>query len=138
MRCVEVNDEIRPRSFHAATNCLPKRITVTHTMRGRQHVNQAEMLARPLRRRLARMLRPARVRMRRRKPCFLARRRLFGWYVRLLTGRSFVTMWPNPAAVQKWELFHTKRPSIIDGTKQRYAVVVNLVKLTQQVSHTTR
>jgi hypothetical protein len=26
------------------------------------------------------------VRMRRRKPCFLARRRLFGWNVRLLTG----------------------------------------------------
>ena len=28
------------------------------------------------------MARPARVRMRRRKPCFLARRRLFGWNVR--------------------------------------------------------
>ena len=31
------------------------------------------------------MLRPARVRMRSRKPCTLWRRRLFGWYVRLLT-----------------------------------------------------
>jgi len=39
---------------------------------------QAESFARPLRRRSARMARPARVRMRRRKPCFLARRRLFG------------------------------------------------------------
>ena len=33
------------------------------------------------------MDRPARVRMRRRKPCFLWRRRLFGWYVRFM--RSF-------------------------------------------------
>src|SRR6478609_8575479 len=31
------------------------------------------------------MARPARVRMRSRKPCVLARRRLFGWKVRLLT-----------------------------------------------------
>lgn len=46
---------------------------------------QADSLARPLRRRSARMARPARVRIRRRKPCFLLRRRLFGWKVRLLT-----------------------------------------------------
>jgi hypothetical protein len=32
------------------------------------------------------MARPARVRLRRRKPCVLARFRLFGWKVRLLTG----------------------------------------------------
>jgi hypothetical protein len=32
------------------------------------------------------MARPARVRMRSRKPCVLARRRLFGWKVRLLTA----------------------------------------------------
>ena len=47
---------------------------------------QADSLERPLRRRDDRIERPARVRMRRRKPCFLARRRLFGWNVRLLTG----------------------------------------------------
>lgn len=46
---------------------------------------QAESSERPLRRRADRMLRPARVRMRRRKPWVLARRRLFGWKVRLLT-----------------------------------------------------
>src|SRR5699024_3379777 len=46
--------------------------------------SQAESSARPLARRAFRMLRPARVRMRARKPCFLARRRLFGWNVRLL------------------------------------------------------
>src|SRR5699024_6577357 len=45
----------------------------------------AEISLRPLRRRAARMARPARVRMRRRKPCFLARRRLLGWKVRLVT-----------------------------------------------------
>jgi hypothetical protein len=41
---------------------------------------------RPLRRLAASTARPARVRMRSRKPCVLARRRLFGWNVRLLTG----------------------------------------------------
>lgn len=40
--------------------------------------SQAESSVRPLRRRAERMLRPARVRIRRRKPCTLARRRLFG------------------------------------------------------------
>ena len=42
--------------------------------------------ARPLRRRAARIARPARVRMRSRNPCVFARWRLFGWNVRLLTG----------------------------------------------------
>ena len=37
-------------------------------------------------RRAEMMARPARVRMRRRKPWVFARRRLFGWYVRLLTS----------------------------------------------------
>jgi hypothetical protein len=46
---------------------------------------QAERRVRPLERRAARMARPARVRIRRRKPWVLARRRLFGWNVRLLT-----------------------------------------------------
>ena len=47
---------------------------------------QALTRVRPLRRRAARMARPARVRMRSRNPCVLARWRLFGWNVRLLTG----------------------------------------------------
>jgi hypothetical protein len=37
---------------------------------------------RPLRRLAARIALPALVRIRRRKPCLLARRRVFGWYVR--------------------------------------------------------
>lgn len=45
--------------------------------------NQAVSDARPLPRRADTIARPARVRMRRRKPCTRARRRLFGWNVRL-------------------------------------------------------
>src|SRR5207253_8380084 len=56
----------------------------THPRLGRQ--DQALSRSRPLRLRAARTARPARVRMRSRKPCVLARRRLFGWNVRLLTG----------------------------------------------------
>jgi len=41
---------------------------------------------RPFRRLAERIARPARVRMRSRKPCVFARRRLFGWNVRLVTG----------------------------------------------------
>jgi hypothetical protein len=47
---------------------------------------QTARLLRPLRRREDKMARPARVRMRSRNPCTLWRRRLFGWYVRLLTS----------------------------------------------------
>lgn len=46
---------------------------------------QADSLERPLLRRFATIARPARVRMRSRKPWVFARRRLFGWKVRLLT-----------------------------------------------------
>ena len=55
-----------------------------HPGLGRQ--DQALSWSRPLRLRAAMMARPARVRMRSRKPCVFARRRLFGWNVRLLTG----------------------------------------------------
>jgi hypothetical protein len=51
----------------------------------RHGAGQTLTRARPLRRRAARMARPARVRMRSLNPCVLARRRLFGWNVRLLT-----------------------------------------------------
>ena len=43
----------------------------------------------------AKMARPARVRMRRRKPCLRARRRLLGWYVRLLTSGSSRRGWSH-------------------------------------------
>ena len=59
---------------------------------------QAERRARPLARRAVRIARPARVRMRSRKPWVFARRRLFGWKVRLLTGHSWTesTCTPKP------------------------------------------
>jgi hypothetical protein len=53
-------------------------------MRGRQ----ADKRVRPLARRAEIIARPARVRMRSRKPWVFARRRLFGWKVRLLTSGS--------------------------------------------------
>jgi hypothetical protein len=55
-----------------------------HPGLGRQ--DQALSRSRPLCLRAARTARPARVRIRSRKPCVFARRRLFGWNVRLLTG----------------------------------------------------
>jgi len=58
------------------------------TGEGRSGPRHAARRSRPLPRRAARMARPARVRIRRRKPCFLCRRRLFGWNVRLLTGMT--------------------------------------------------
>jgi len=53
---------------------------------GLRRKDQALSRSRPLRRRAASTARPARVRMRSRNPCVFARRRLFGWNVRLLTG----------------------------------------------------
>ncbi len=50
--------------------------------------DQTARRLRPLPRRAEITERPARVRIRRRKPCVLARRRLFGWKVRLLTAVS--------------------------------------------------
>jgi hypothetical protein len=47
---------------------------------------QAERRVRPLARRAERIARPARVRIRSRKPWVFERRRLFGWKVRLLTS----------------------------------------------------
>lgn len=51
---------------------------------------QADSCTRPLRRRAAKIARPARVDMRCRKPCLRDRRRLLGWKVRLLTMLSVV------------------------------------------------
>jgi hypothetical protein len=57
-----------------------------HSRAGAGPRHQTASFSRPLRRRAARTARPARVLIRSRKPCTFARRRLFGWNVRLLTG----------------------------------------------------
>jgi hypothetical protein len=49
---------------------------------------QAVSFSRPLARRALTIARPARVRIRSRNPCVFARRRLFGWKVRLVTTDS--------------------------------------------------
>jgi len=49
----------------------------------------AEMRVRPLARRDERTARPPRVAIRARKPCFLARLRLFGWKVRFVMMNSY-------------------------------------------------
>ena len=70
--------------------------------------DQAVSLWRPLRRRLFTISRPARVDIRERKPCFLARFRTFGWYVRFihLLRIKWVTNNACPAEiarVSKWD-----------------------------------
>ena len=55
--------------------------------------DQADNARRPLRRRFDTMERPARVRMRKRKPCTRARRRLFGWKVRLPLATAFSSLY---------------------------------------------
>ena len=62
-----------------------------------EHAGQTLIRARPLRRRADRTARPALVRMRSLKPCVLARRRLFGWNVRLLTGTPGTELGLGPA-----------------------------------------
>jgi len=82
----QVAHHARPSRTSSGTNGERELRAVAHPRLGRQ--DQALSFSRPLCRRAARTARPARVRMRSRKPCVLARRRLFGWNVRLLTGGS--------------------------------------------------
>jgi len=77
-----VRTKVAPYTLNAAVQRELR--AAAHPGLGRQ--DQALSWSRPLRLRAARMARPARVRMRSRKPCVFARRRLFGWNVRLLTG----------------------------------------------------
>src|SRR5690606_22966209 len=67
-------------SFTPANHALVIR-TAGESIGSRKHrpTGYADSSVRPLPRRAARIARPARVRIRARKPCFLARRRLFGW-----------------------------------------------------------
>jgi hypothetical protein len=64
------------------------------------------MRERPLARREEMIARPARVRIRSRKPCFLWRRRLFGWKVRLLTRGSSAAVGCLQAWVFRCDVSH--------------------------------
>jgi len=88
----EVHDEPRTSRAETTSHGGGELVPMGEPRAGRQHRRgpaQAESRSRPLRRRPATMARPARVRIRSRKPCVRARRRLFGWKVRLplLTSR---------------------------------------------------
>jgi hypothetical protein len=71
----------------------------------RREAGQADSSVRPLRRRAAMMARPARVRMRKRNPWVLARRRLFGWNVRLplvtTVGLPVLGARPHPSGLRR-------------------------------------
>ena len=87
----QVHDQERTAGPTSTPNRLLEVSGGGQAMAGGQHPvarPQTARLLRPLRRRADRIARPARVRIRRRKPCTLCRRRLFGWYVRLLTSSS--------------------------------------------------
>jgi hypothetical protein len=84
-----VYDHGRGHPASSAAHGAPEVSRTPHPGRRGQHgtvPGQAASRERPLRRRAASTPRPARVRIRRRKPCTLCRRRLFGWYVRLVIG----------------------------------------------------
>ena len=82
-----MHDEPARRHTPTKLRRAPEPVSVAKTVHGRKHrATQAASFWRPLRRRDATIARPARVRMRSRKPCLRLRRRLFGWYVRLLTA----------------------------------------------------
>jgi hypothetical protein len=77
-----------PRRTPPAAASSPLREAPAVTAANAGCAGQTLTRARPLRRRAARTARPALVRMRSRNPCVFARRRLFGWNVRLLTEGS--------------------------------------------------
>jgi hypothetical protein len=67
--------------------------------------DQAVSARRPLRRRSDTTARPARVRMRSRNPCTRARRRLFGWKVRLPLATAFSSLClASPSGRQTFQL----------------------------------
>ena len=91
-RCVveQMHDQGSTTRPPARTHGAPEGIAVAQPLIDSEHgavpmmsgmsaLAQTARLLRPLRRRAEMMARPARVRMRRRNPCTLWRRRLFGW-----------------------------------------------------------
>ena len=90
----DVNDDV---GLHRAQPVFHRRVEFSrppHAVACGKHgktqcCDQADSARRPLRRRPDTIARPARVRIRRRKPCTRARRRLFGWKVRLPLATAY-------------------------------------------------
>ena len=91
----DVNNNVGLRGAHPVLHRCVKLSRPPHAVACGKHrqrtrrCDQADNARRPLRRRLDTIERPARVRIRRRKPCTRARRRLFGWKVRLPLATAF-------------------------------------------------
>ena len=81
-----VHDNRWPRRTRPPPNGATEVLGSAEPVVGRQHVGQAVSRTRPLDRRDFTIERPARVRIRTRKPWVLARLRLFGWKVRFTSG----------------------------------------------------
>jgi hypothetical protein len=88
IRHSEMDDHGAATSSPATTNRCGELVAAPQSIRRGQHDclhphphvgGQADRRVRPLARRVEMMARPARVRMRSRKPWVFARRRLFGW-----------------------------------------------------------
>jgi hypothetical protein len=90
----DVNDDVGLRHAHPVFHRLVEFSRPPHAVacgkhRKTRYCDQADSARRPLRRRPDTIARPARVRIRKRKPCTRARRRLFGWKVRLPLATAF-------------------------------------------------
>ena len=85
-RDVGVDQTGHPKSINARISSFPLQAPKDALLGNSSY--QAERRWRPLARRDFSTARPARVLMRWRKPCFLDRRRLFGWKVRFMDASS--------------------------------------------------
>ncbi len=95
----DVNDDVGLHGTHPVFHGRVKLSRPPHAVACGEHgqktrgCDQADNARRPLRRRLDTIERPARVRIRSRKPCTRARRRLFGWKVRLPLATAFSSLY---------------------------------------------
>ena len=86
---------------------------------GTDRNDQAERVLRPLARRRLITARPERVRMRRRKPCFMWRRRLFGWNVLFISiaPRSIWQRFALPSRESSYTKVLSPLPSSQNGRR---------------------
>jgi hypothetical protein len=136
----------RTAHAHSAPGRSPKVLRAAHSQRSGQHTlidhTQADRRARPLRRRAEIIARPARVRIRKRKPWVRLRRRLLGWNVRLLTeelpylrSARQIGYGADTARIAggagRWQRPLGKRPS--NGTGRRQTGQTGVIVLTRDL-----